>query len=76
MKVAKLLYRNYYRRNNKLLKHIMGSGKLQVHCASQKNYGIAQGALWFHRCVKVVGVDNGGDGSVRECMSDWGKYEN
>ena len=64
------MYRKYYGRNNKLLKHIMGSGKLQVHCASQKNYGIAQGAFWFHRCVQVAVVDNGGDVSMRDCMSD------
>jgi hypothetical protein len=57
----------------KLLRHGMGLGKVQVHCASQEKYGIAQGAYWFQRCVQVAGVDDGGDGSVRECMSEWGK---
>jgi hypothetical protein len=46
-----------------------------VRCTSQEKYGIYQGACWFQRCMQVVGVDDGGDGFVHECMSEWGKDE-
>jgi hypothetical protein len=57
----------------KPLRYGTGLGKVQVQCDSQEKYGIAQGACWFQRCVQVAGVDDGGDGSVHECMSEWGK---
>jgi hypothetical protein len=58
--------------NNKPLRHGTGSGKVQVCCASQEKYEIAQGVGSRGAC-KFAGVDDGGDGSVCECVSEWGK---
>jgi hypothetical protein len=58
--------RNHIGNNNILLRHSVGSDKVQVCCASQEKYGIAQKCFQFHTCVNVVEVNDGGDGSVRE----------
>jgi hypothetical protein len=62
--------RNGDGRNSKPLRHSTGSSKVQVCCASQEKYGISQGACRFQRCMQFAEFDDGGDGSMCECVSE------
>jgi hypothetical protein len=55
MEATKIMYRKNDDNNKKSLRHDIGSGKVQVCCASQEKYGITEGSCWFQRCMQVEG---------------------